>query len=249
MRHDPAFSESALDWLGSSARGVALIVGQGSAPLAEAYHRRGHRLMVLDHEPAGVSQLRRRAPGCVPLVGAADALPLRPCMFDAVAVGQGFHTLAPGLALAEFARVLRPGGLLVVTYTVRDDSVPWVRRLVARLRRDDPDAMAGNYGEDSVAALNHSDYFTDVRERTFRRWVPMNRAGLLAMVARTPTAAALDEAARAALLDDVAALYDDAAKPPEPLLLPYRVRCWRAEVDHTDLSAPLSLTEGLQITL
>jgi hypothetical protein len=30
-------------------------------------------------------------------------------------------------------------------------------------------------------------------------------------------------------------LYDSIARPPEPLLLPYRASCWRAEVDHTGL--------------
>ena len=36
----------------------------------------------------------------------------------------------------------------------------------------------------------------------------------------------------------------------EPLLLPYQVRCWLAEVDHTELTAPLDLPDdGLQITL
>ena len=45
----------------------------------------------------------------------------------------------------------------------------------------------------------------------------------------------LDPTRRQALLDEVAALYDSIARPPEPLLLPYRASCWRAEVDHTGL--------------
>ena len=54
----------------------------------------------------------------------------------------------------------------------------------------------------------------------------------------------------AATLADVAALYENAARPPEPLLLPYRVLCWRARVDHTELTAPLDLPDdGLQIQL
>ena len=37
---------------------------------------------------------------------------------------------------------------------------------------------------------------------------------------------------------------------PDPLLLPYRVLCWRARVDHTELTAPLDLPDdGLQIQL
>lgn len=45
-------------------------------------------------------------------------------------------------------------------------------------------------------------------------------------------------------------MYDNSARPPEPLLLPYRVTCWSAEVDHTELTAPLDLPDdGLRIPL
>ena len=80
--------------------------------------------------------------------------------------------------------------------------------------------------------------------------MPIDRPGLIAMVERTPTARELDADTRAALLGEVSALYENAARPPEPLLLPYQVRCWLAEVDHTELTAPLDLPgDGLQITL
>jgi predicted O-methyltransferase YrrM len=69
----------------------------------------------------------------------------------------------------------------------------------------------------------------------FRNWVPITRKGLVSMVERRPSMTKLDPARRQALLDEVAGLYDSIARPPEPLLLPYRASCWRAEVDHTGL--------------
>ena len=157
---------------------------------------------------------------------------------------------APGLALSEFARVLRPGGRLGISYTVRDDSVPWVKRLVAVVRRYDPDAMAGAYGTESLEALTDSAYFPQIDTRSFRRWVPIDRPGLVDMVARTAVAKQLDDQTRATLLDEVGAVYDNSARKPEPLLLPYRVSCWSAEVDHTELTAPLDLPDsGLRIPL
>ena len=125
-----------------------------------------------------------------------------------------------------------------------------MKRLVALVRQVDAQAMSGDYGTDSLQALDDSAYFPTVETRAFRRWVPIDRDGLLSMVERTPVAQQLDDATRDALLADVAALYENAARPPEPLLLPYRVLCWRAQVDHTELTAPLDLPDdGLQIQL
>jgi hypothetical protein len=70
------------------------------------------------------------------------------------------------------------------------------------------------------------------------------------MVSGSPRLAGLGEPEADALLDEVGALYDSSAREPEPLLLPYSVLCWRATVDHSELSAELHLPDdGLQISL
>ena len=83
--------------------------------------------------------------------------------------------------------------------------------------------------------VTDSPYFGELVRRDFRNWVPITRKGLVSMVERRPSTARLDAASREALLAEVAGLYDSIARPPEPLLLPYRASCWRAEVDHTGL--------------
>lgn len=242
-------SPAPLDWLVEGSIGPSLVVGRSAAAFAGGL-RNTPGLTLIERDRDGIAELLRRAPAAIPLVAAVEALPLAPCSFDRVLLAQSFHRYAPGLALSEFARVLRPGGRLGISYTVRDDSVPWVKRLVALVRAIDPDALRGDHGTDSLQALSDSLYFPRVETRTFRRWVPIDRPGLLAMAGRTPAAKDLSEDGRRALLAQVGELYDNAARPPEPLLLPYRVHCWRAEVDHTELTAPLDLPDdGLQIRL
>lgn len=62
------------------------------------------------------------------LDGTAEAIPLGDASVDAVTVAQAFHWFDPPAALAEMARVLRPGGTLVLTWNTRDRAYDWVRR-------------------------------------------------------------------------------------------------------------------------
>lgn len=239
----------ALDWLVEGSHGPTLLIGRSCASYAGQLHPR-HRLTLVARDREAVSELLRQAPSGVPVVAAAESLPLAPCSFDRVVLNQNLHEFAPGLALSEFARVLRPGGHLAISYTVRDDAVPWVKRLVAIARSADPSAMPGGYGLESLDALTDSAYFPEVETRTFRRWVPIDRERLIAMMERADFAQSLTDQARADLAAEVGALYDNSARAPEPLLLPYRVMCWRAGVDHTELTAPLETpSDGLQIRL
>ena len=245
-----AFPAPALDWLAPSEPGRVLAIGRPSAVTANRLAGQGNRVMLADRAGSAARASRRRYPALQVVAAAPDALPFAPCSFDQVLVAQGMHLLPPGLALEEFARVLAPGGRLSVLYTVRDDSVPWVRRLAAILREYDPDAMAGGEELYSVAAIAASAHFPVVEHRSFRQWVPITRDGMLEMVSSAPRLAALEESAANQLLDQVGALYDSSARQPEPLLLPYSVMCWRAEVDHSEFSSALRPPEdGLQINL
>lgn len=58
--------------------------------------------------------------------GTAEAIPVRDDLAGAVVAAQSFHWFEHGSALAEIARVLRPGGALLTVWNVRDESVPWV---------------------------------------------------------------------------------------------------------------------------
>ncbi|MFL5921124.1 MAG: class I SAM-dependent methyltransferase [Gaiellaceae bacterium] len=51
------------------------------------------------------------------LAGSAEAIPLDEASVDAVFVGEAFHWFDPAAAIAELARVLRPGGGLAVVST------------------------------------------------------------------------------------------------------------------------------------
>ena len=174
------------------------------------------------------------APGCTSSARSSRC-PICPAISTWSPPRQTLHQFAPGLALTEIARVLKPGGHLAVGV-----QHPGRHRAVGQAA--DRPAAAGRPGgharrlRDRVGLgdVTDSPYFTDWQRKNFRNWVPITRTGLVTMVERRPAVAKLDPtrdrpAARGR------ALYDSIARPPEPLLLPFQTSCWRAEVDHSGL--------------
>ena len=229
------YPAAATTWMVGERRARLLDLGSGRGGFAAMLHDAGHEVFCLDREVDVVAHLAERLGTRLHVVGQVESLPYLSCHFDVVTASQTLHRFAPGLALTEIARVLRPGGHLAVAFNTRDDTVPWVRRLTALLREAEPEAMGGDFGLEAVEALTESPYFTGLERRNFRNWVPITRGGLLTMVQRQPWAASLTEERRARLLADVGELYDTSARPPEPLLLPFQAACWRAQVDHSSL--------------
>lgn len=243
------FPAAALDWMVGGTGCRVLDLGPGRGRFTRMLSESGHQVFGLDRALETVAQLSATIPNRLHVVAQAESLPYADQQFDVVTSAESLHRFAPGLVSAEIARVLRPAGTVAVLYNTRDDTVPWVKKLAKILQYVDPDAMRGAYGQESVTALAESPYFTDLEQKNFRNWVPINRASLLEMVRRRPVTAQLEEPDRQRLLDEVGALYDSYARAPEPLLLPFQTSCWRAVVDHQELAPAPFDDDGLEIPL
>ena len=209
----------------------------------------GHEVFCIDRTVELVAGL----PACLGthrhVVGRVESLPFLSCHFDVVTAAQTLHHFAAELPLSEIARVLKPGGQLAIAYNTRDDTVPWVRRLIALMRDADPESMRGDYGEDSVEKVAESPYFGLFERRNFRNWMPITRDGLISMVERRPAVGQLNPTARDRLLREVGGLYDSSARRPDPLMLPFQTSCWRVEVDHSKLAITDDFEDVLRIKL
>lgn len=233
--------DEALDWLAvwPSVRG--LTIGD-DVHLPRRLRDRGHTLIALteDHRQAR----RLWGPTVRSLVGNASALPFDPFQFEVVFVHQGLHLLDLDAALPQITRVLMAGGCLSASYVIRDDSVPWVRRLQALLRRYDPLAMSGDYGHASLERLRETKYFADIDQRAFRIWRTVTREQMAQLVRGQSFAAKLDQGQLDRLVGAVMEFYDSSARPGESLRLPFQLLCWRAWVDHAELTGPVHVPDG-----
>jgi ubiquinone/menaquinone biosynthesis C-methylase UbiE len=160
-----------LEWLRIPRGGVALDVGSGpgnvTASLARAAGPDGLALGVDVSEPMLARAVRNEAGPQVGFIRAdAQRLPLRDNTVDA-AVSTAVLQLVPDpqAALAEIARVLRPGGRLAVM-------VPTAGRL-ARYWRMLPNVGAHAFDDDEIADTLEDNGFASVRVKTLGtfQWV------------------------------------------------------------------------------
>jgi SAM-dependent methyltransferase len=111
-RGRPGWPPEVLDLLPVPDEATVLDVGAGTGKLTRVLAARYARVIALEPLSELRAILEERVPKAEALPGVAEAIPLGEGSVDAVFTGQAFHWFANDVAVAEIARVLRPGGVL-----------------------------------------------------------------------------------------------------------------------------------------
>ena len=220
----PTFPADALTWILGPGRLQILDLGAGTGKLTGVAASLGHDVVAVDPSEEMLA-VCRRVPGVDTMVGAAESIPLAHASVDAVIVGQAFHWFDHSRALPEIARVLRPHGVLGLLWNNHDTVVPWVRRLHRAIIGED--FRSGNDEFDPMPILLQSDLFSMVETARFRHWHDLDRNGLRQLAQSHSRVAVLTESRREAVLEQIDAIYEGTARPPEPLRVPYFTNCYR----------------------
>ncbi|MGN6131050.1 MAG: class I SAM-dependent methyltransferase [Nocardioidaceae bacterium] len=222
-RARPSYPPEAARWLAGAAPADVLDLGAGTGKLTEQLAALGHRVVAADPLPAMLAKLARRVPQAPAVRASAERIPLRGRSVDVVTAGQSFHWFDLDRALPEIARVLRPGGRIALAWNLRDETVPWVRRLGRLIGT--PEQL-----DDPTHVLLSSNLFGYVETKPFRFWQPLNRGLLRDLVTSRSHVATMSEPARERVLRDVDELYDGYGRGADGMLLPYVTHCYRAVV-------------------
>lgn len=122
-RGRPGWPAAALDLAGVPADARVLDLDAGTGKLTTLLCDRFAHVMAVEPAVAMRTVLRSRAPGAETVAGTAYEVPLADASVDAVFAAQAFHWFDDERGLAEIARVLRPGGSLVLLWNVPAE--PW----------------------------------------------------------------------------------------------------------------------------
>ncbi|MGE5693798.1 MAG: class I SAM-dependent methyltransferase [Candidatus Sericytochromatia bacterium] len=128
-RGRPSYPPEAIDWLLAAGARDVLDLGAGTGKLTTRLVERGLSVVAVDPIPEMLEVLRDSLPDTPALLGTAEEIPLPADSVDAVLVAQAWHWFDPSRAVAEVARVLRPGGRLGLVWNTRDERMGWVRDL------------------------------------------------------------------------------------------------------------------------
>lgn len=223
-RARPSYPVDAVKWLTGPGRLRVLELGAGTGKLTRQLVELGHNVTATDPSEVMLRRLVEHAPGARPVVGAAEMIPAASRSVEVVLAAQAFHWFDAERALPETARVLGPRGVLGLVWNMRDERVPWVRRLGAILGEE------SGADPDPAQAVDDSGLFETVQRATFRFWQPMTRQLLRDLVASRSAIAVLPALEQEAVFAQVDELYDAYGRGHDGMLLPYRTRAYRTVV-------------------
>ena len=242
-RARPGYPIDAAAWLVGGEALTVLELGAGTGKLTEQLVALGHDVHATEPDPQMFDRLTQRFPEMRVTQSSAEEIPVPDSSIDVVVVGQAYHWFDKERALPEIARVLKRGGYLALAWNLRDEGIPWVKRLGRLLG---PTLAEQAAGPDD--ALESSPYFGIPDEATFKHWQTVDRNSIQDLALSRSTISTLPQGERDAKIREVLAFYDDFGRGYDGMQLPYLTKCFRAMVaikPHRATAHPL-IAEGVE---
>lgn len=203
----PGYPDALLDWIEErhllDEHATVVDLGAGTGKLTRLLLRGGARVIALEPMPQMRDLLVRNVPEAEIVEGAAERMPLPDAGADVVACGQSFRWFASDEALGEIARILRPGGELLIVFNDDDGSSPLGQRLREISLLVDDETADKKPGRNWREVVDANELFAFVEEGDLANPYRVDRAGLEARMRSSTQFARLAPARQQELLAEL----------------------------------------------
>jgi SAM-dependent methyltransferase len=212
-------------------------LGAGTGKLTRLLVRHFDRVVTVEPQPAMHRWLAELCPEASVIGGSAEHIPRRDSSVEAVFIAEAFHKFDGDRSLREIARVLTPGGALVLMWNVPvgpvEPSIDAVDRLLEErgpdprhLEHDMTDLNPVRFSTDQWRLPFAGSPFGEIREVRLHHVQTLDREGLVSFLASMGWIGQMPDDERLDLLDRIRALLTSGE---------YR-RTWESRVFWTRLS-------------
>ncbi|MEV6285942.1 class I SAM-dependent methyltransferase [Kribbella sp. NPDC051770] len=235
-RGRPGYPAQVVDLAELTPSGTALELAAGTGKFTRQLVSRIAHVVTVEPDSGMRRRLVSGCPGVEVIDGTAEQIPLADGAVDAVFVAQAFHWFDTEPAVREIARVLRPGGALVVMWNVASGSavpsITAVEELLAPIWPRDSgfplDMMSGDWAPSAWKLPFAKKTFTEIHEARLANPQTVDASGLVAYFGSMGWIANLPDDQRLPLIDALTAQLT-----AEAYVLP-----WQTRVQWTRLSSP-----------
>lgn len=147
IKYRPGYPAVIIDFLTTnyslSSQSLIADIGSGTGKLTELFLKHGNRVMAVEPNESmrqAAEKLLAGFENFTSVNASAEETTLQSNTFDFVTAGQAFHWFDQKLAKSEFARILKPGGIVVIVWNER--------RLETNQFLRDYEALLLKYGTD-----------------------------------------------------------------------------------------------------
>jgi len=236
-RGRPGWPRAVLDVPGLASASAVVEVGAGTGKLTRLLVAAFADVVAIEPDEGMRRVLALAAPGARVLAGSAELIPLPDGAADAVFAAEAFHNFDAAAAVADSARVLSPGGTLVLLWNLpagpTEPSIAAVEALFAevgptreQVGHDPIDLHTDRFASGAWRLPFEGSPFEELREERHAHVQVVDRDGLVAFFASMGWLADRPDGERLSLLERVRGLLtaDEYRRPWETRLFWTRLR-------------------------